>query len=54
MPNRPIKRPYYHHRAEEVRMIAQGIFDDKERARVIQIADDYEELAKAEVNARAR
>ena len=52
MPNRPIKQPYYHQRAEEVREIAQGIFDQNERARVMQIADDYERLAReSEANA---
>jgi hypothetical protein len=53
MPNRPIKQPYYHDRAEEVRTIAQGIFDPNERARVMQIADDYEQLAR-ESEAKSR
>jgi diguanylate cyclase (GGDEF)-like protein/PAS domain S-box-containing protein len=50
-----IKRPYYHLRAEEVRKVGEGIFDHKERARVLQIADDYEQLArKTEGTPRAR
>jgi len=37
---------YYHQRAEEVRALAIGILDLKERKRVVQIADDYENLAR--------
>ena len=36
---------YYHLRAEEVRAVAMGILDLKERHRLVQIADDYERLS---------
>jgi predicted aldo/keto reductase-like oxidoreductase len=36
---------HYCLRAEEVRMIAQGIFDQEERKELTKIADEFEELA---------
>jgi hypothetical protein len=35
----------YRRRAEEVRRIAQGIFDQEERQTLMQVADDYENWA---------
>ena len=35
----------YRRRAEEVRRIAQGIFDHEERQTLMQVADDYENWA---------
>ena len=35
----------YRRRAEEVRRIAQGIFDHEERRTLMQVADDYENWA---------
>jgi hypothetical protein len=43
---------YYHVRSEEIRAVAAGILDPKERARIVQIADDYEKLAGEETRKR--
>ena len=37
---------YYHLRAEEIRAVALGILDLKERNRITEIADDYERLSR--------
>ena len=37
----------YRKRADEFRKIAKGIYDDTERAKLLEIATDYEQLAGA-------
>ena len=39
------KAKHYRSRAEEMRTIAEGIFDHKERKTLLEIAQEYEELA---------
>jgi hypothetical protein len=41
------KAARYRKRAEEIRKVANGIHDDTERARLMEIAKDYEQLAGA-------
>ena len=35
----------YRRRAEDVRMIAQGLYDDAERKKLMEVVDDYEQWA---------
>ena len=35
----------YRRRAEDVRTIAQGLYDDTERKTLMEVVDDYEQLA---------
>jgi hypothetical protein len=37
---------HYHRRAEEIRAISKGIFDHIERKTLIEIAEEYEQLAR--------
>jgi hypothetical protein len=39
------KAKHYRSRADDVRRIAEGIYDPLERSKIIAIADDYESLA---------
>ena len=39
------RKKRYRIRAEELRTIAQGIFDPNERKTLMDIADDYEKMA---------
>ena len=39
------KAKHYRARADEMRTIAEGIFDHKERKTLLEIAQEYEELA---------
>jgi hypothetical protein len=41
------KAARYRKRAEEIRKVARGIYDDTERAKLMEIARDYEQLARA-------
>jgi hypothetical protein len=35
----------YRRRAEDVRIIAQGLYDDAERKKLMEVVDDYEQWA---------
>lgn len=37
---------HYRRRAEELRVIAEGIFDRDERKTLVEIADEFEQLAR--------
>jgi hypothetical protein len=37
---------HYRFRAEDARRIAEGIYDHVDRKKLVQIAEDYEELAR--------
>lgn len=54
MPDRAELARHYRRRAEEVRTIAQGLFDEGERKTLMDVADDYENWALlVDVNSRA-
>ena len=46
MPDKAIKAIHYRQRAQELRMIATGIYDEEERKNLIKIAEEYEQLVR--------
>jgi hypothetical protein len=46
MPDRIEAVAHYRRRAEQLRTIAQGVYDPGERIRLIEIAEEYERWAR--------